>query len=155
MSSFDTPLSPDGTPPQRSVEHAASVPTADERTLAMLAELLQLFSWLVGPLIIYFVKRDSPFVRFHAMQAVLWQALMVIVFVVGFAFMVPALILTQKSAGAPPAFPLIFFFGIYGVFGLVWLANFVVAIYFAVKANSGAWATYPVLGRLARKIVGI
>jgi hypothetical protein len=46
-----------------------SIPSPDERTMAMLAELLQLFSWMIGPLILFLVKRDSAFVRFHALQA--------------------------------------------------------------------------------------
>jgi uncharacterized protein len=135
-----------------------TTPTADERTLAMLAELLQLFSWLIGPLIIYFAKRDSPFVRFHAMQAVLWQTLSMILYMVGFGLMFSLVALTQKSgpAGtASTAMPLVAMLGFFGIFGLVALANFVIGIYYAVKASSGVWASYPVLGRLARKIAGV
>jgi uncharacterized Tic20 family protein len=130
-------------------------PTADERTLAMLAELLQLFSWWMGPLIIYFVERDSPFVRLHAMQAVLWQASSAILYMVCFAFMIPLATMAPKSGSGGDAMSAVFVFGFFAIFALVALANFVIAIYYAVKASSGIWAEYPVLGRLARKIAGV
>jgi hypothetical protein len=31
----------------------------------------------------------------------------------------------------------------------------VIAIYFAIKAQTGDWASYPVIGRLAKKMAGI
>jgi hypothetical protein len=53
--------------------NAPAVPTSDETTLALLAHVLQIFTWWIGPLAIYLAKRDSKFVSFHAMQALLWQ----------------------------------------------------------------------------------
>ena len=50
-----------------------AVPTSDETTSALLAHVLQIFTWWIGPLAIYLAKRDSKFVSFHAMQALLWQ----------------------------------------------------------------------------------
>ena len=47
--------------------------TPDERTLAMLAHILQIFSSFIGPLVIFIVKRDSRFVALHAIQALLLQ----------------------------------------------------------------------------------
>ena len=56
-------------------------PTADERTLALLAHLLMAFTGFIGPLVIFCVKQDSRFVKFHSLQALVWQALyMVLVF---------------------------------------------------------------------------
>jgi uncharacterized membrane protein len=51
--------------------------------------------------------------------------------------------------------PVVSVLSFFGIFGLLGLANFVIAIYYAVKASSGVWAAYPVLGRLARKIAGV
>ena len=45
-------------------------PTADERTLALLAHLLMAFTGFIGPLVIFCVRRDSRFVKFHSLQAV-------------------------------------------------------------------------------------
>lgn len=75
-----------------------------------------------------------------------------------FAFMFSVVALVPKSgpAGtASTAMPVISVLSFFGIFGLLGLANFVIAIYYAVKASSGVWAAYPVLGRLARKIAGV
>ena len=151
MSLFDTPRIPDASPAPATLE---GPPNADERTFAMLAELLQLFSWFIGPLIIFFVKRDSRFVRFHAIQAVLWQVCAMVLFMLCAALLIPTLILTSKPGGTLSPSSVIFIFGFYGIIGLVWLANFIIAIHFAVKANAGSWARYPILWRLARTIIG-
>ncbi len=46
-------------------------PTQDERTFAMLAHLLACFGGgFIAPLIILLSKKDSRFVKFHAIQAV-------------------------------------------------------------------------------------
>jgi uncharacterized Tic20 family protein len=134
-------------------------PTSEERTLAMLAELLQLFSWFVGPLIIYFVKRDSPFVRFHALQAILWQAFLIVFYMVFFVVLFATFFAIMPRNGAPRSpssvFPLLLLVTLYGLMGLTWLGNMIISIYFAIKAQSGAWAAYPVIGRLAKKLAGV
>jgi uncharacterized Tic20 family protein len=103
-------------------EVSTSVPTSEERTLAMLAELLQLFSWIVGPMIIYFVKRDSRFVRFHALQAVLWQAFLIAFYIVFFVVMIAGFVAAIPRNGGtqpnPPAFPFVILFCLYGFMGL-------------------------------------
>ena len=57
---YNQPYAPDGTCLVR-----------EDRTMAMLAHLLLLFTGFIGPLIIYCTKKDdSRFVAFHALQAV-------------------------------------------------------------------------------------
>jgi len=121
----------------------------------MLAELLQLFSWIIGPLIIFFVKRDSPFVRFHALQAILWQVVMMMFSIVFFVVVIAVAVAGHRSSGSTSFAPVLFMLSFYALFVLFSLANLVIAIYFAIKANSGAWASYPILGRVARSILGI
>jgi uncharacterized Tic20 family protein len=123
--------------------------------MAMLAELLQLFSWIVGPLIIFFVKRDSLFVRFHALQAILWQMVMMMFSIMFFVVLIAMAVAAPKSAGTMSAAPVLFMLSLYALFGLFSLANLVIAIYFAIKANAGTWAAYPVIGRVAKTILGI
>lgn len=123
--------------------------------MAMLAELLQLFSWMIGPLIIFLVKRDSPFVRFHALQAILWQLVMTMFSIVFFVVVIAVAVAAPKFSGTASVAPVVFMLGFYALFGLFSLANLVIAIYFAIKANSGAWASYPVIGRVARSILSI
>jgi uncharacterized membrane protein len=36
-----------------------------------------------------------------------------------------------------------------------WITVFIIVIVYAVKANRGEWAEYPVLGRLARRLLKI
>jgi uncharacterized protein len=147
------PLPPVAAP--LSSPHVLDGPSPDERTMAMLAELLQLFSWMIGPLIIFFVKRDSPFVRFHALQAILWQVAMTMFSIVFFVAMVAMMFAMPKSGGSNSTLPMVFVLSFYALFGLFSLANFIIAIYFAVKANSGAWASYPIIGRIARSILSL
>jgi uncharacterized Tic20 family protein len=164
MSSSEIPSSFDSNPPSPPSPDGgaaiqSNVPSSEERTLAMLAELLQLFSWIVGPLIIYFVKRDSRFVRFHALQAILWQALLVAFYIVFLVIMIAGFVAAiPKNGGAPTSptpFSFMSFFLFYAMMGLAWLATMVIAIYFAVKAQNGDWASYPVIGRLAKRMAGI
>ena len=51
------------------------VPTQDECTMGTLAHVLQLVSGWIAPLVIFLVKRNSRFVSFHALQALLLQGL--------------------------------------------------------------------------------
>jgi len=140
---------------------AAAVPSPDERTLAMLAHILQLFTGFIGPLVIYIVKRDSRFVAFHALQALLWQA---IYFVVSMLLMVVWLVLifstiaTHSNSGSskvPPAeffilFPLIWLFLACG-----WVATMILSIVYGIKANHGEFAAYPVIGAWALRLAPV
>src|SRR5579859_7409800 len=69
-------------------------PTKDEKLLAMLAHLLAFFGGgFIAPIVILAVKRDSKFVSFHAIQALLisfaWMGVFMTTFfgTVGLAFM--------------------------------------------------------------------
>jgi uncharacterized Tic20 family protein len=59
------------------IEQAEAPSKKDECVIAMLAYVLMIFSWSWAPLIIYFAKRDSRFVAFHALQALYWQLIAV------------------------------------------------------------------------------
>jgi len=75
-------LPPELTPPNATESTPAPVPlpepTRDERTLGMLAHVLQIVSWLLAPAIIFLVRKDSRFVRYHALQAVFFQLLVML-----------------------------------------------------------------------------
>jgi len=55
-------------------------------------------------------------------------------------------------AVAAPAF--FFFFPLLwlGIMGF-WVAMIVIAVVYGIKAGRGEWADYPILGRLARRIL--
>jgi uncharacterized Tic20 family protein len=132
---------------------SAAEPTKDECTMAMLAHLLQVFSGFIGPLIIFVVKKDSKFVKYHALQCLIWQAAYMVIgigaMVVFFIFMIGSAVHAPHGQPnqPPPAFvflfPLVWLFWMGG-----WLVNLILGIVYGIKANRGEWAGYPVLGRL-------
>lgn len=139
------------------VEEPTVSVTQDERTMATLAHALQVVGWWIAPLIIFLVKRESRFVSFHALQALLLQiaylilmgGFMVLWFATFFGLMLHQ---PGNNNAPPPAFfvmmPLIWL----GFMG-AWVAVLVVAIVYAIKAGRGEWANYPVIGKIARRIL--
>jgi uncharacterized membrane protein len=129
-------------------------PTQDERSIAFLAHLLQVFTGFIAPLIIYCVKQDSRFVKFHALQSLIWQLCYMALFFGGmiiFIFTIFATVFSSASGGhapngPPPAF--IFVFPFFWLFwGLGWVANVILGIVYGIKANHGEWAGYPIIGK--------
>ncbi len=135
-------------------------PTEDERAFAMLAHLLQFFAGFIPPLVIFLVKKKSPFVAFHALQALLWQIARFLLIMLGMAILFVSIfdvVLHQLPKGEPnSALPVGFFVGFGAVwlfFMIGWVVNLVLAIVFSIKAHEGKWSEYPVFGRLARRIL--
>ncbi|MGO8795580.1 MAG: DUF4870 domain-containing protein [Candidatus Sulfotelmatobacter sp.] len=138
-----------------------SAVTPDERTMATLAHVLQLVGGFIAPLVILLVKRDSRFVSFHALQALLLQALYiaVVMLMMGaiFSAVLVGVALHQPAAqhnSLPLGFIILFPFIWLGMMGW-WVLMLVVAIVYGIKAGRGEWASYPVIGALARRIVKI
>ena len=132
--------------------------TPDERTMATLAHALQLIGSWIAPLIIFLIRRRSRFVAFHALQALLLQivhtiivlALMMLWFTTIFT------IVFHQTGGKPPEFPpalFVLFPLVWVGFMVMWVGTLIIAILYAIKAGRGEWADYPVLGKLARKIL--
>jgi len=138
--------------------------TPDETTMAALAHLLQPMTWWIGPLIIYFIKRESKFVAFHAMQALLWQIIRILIYVICFGgvfvfiFTVVVPHANEQSGNQmPPKFIAGFIVSwliLYGGMMLTMVVDLTLSILFGIKAGRGQWAEYPLLGRWARRIVG-
>jgi uncharacterized Tic20 family protein len=134
--------------------------TSDERTMAILAHVLQIVGWWIAPLIILLVKKDSKFTSFHALQAlflqILYMLLMGVFMVAWIAAVVVMVAHAPQTKDAPPpvgffvAMPLIWL----GWMSL-WALVIVVAIVFGIKAGRGEWAEYPLLGKLARTVLKI
>ena len=128
--------------------------------MATLAHALQLIGGWIAPLIIFLVKRESRFVSFHALQALLLQIVhlvLVIAMVGGWMitiFSTVAFSSANKNAAPPVAFFIVF--PLFWIFIMaVGITTLVIAIMYCIKAGRGEWAEYPVLGRLARKILKI
>jgi uncharacterized protein len=137
--------------------------TQDERTMAVLAHALQMVGWWIAPLVIFLVRPNSKFVRFHALQALLlqvlyllfWGGVMVAYFAFIFAFVAK---IPHGGKQVPPEFPpamiLIVMFAMLFGWGF-WILALLAAILYSLKAGRGEWANYPLLGPLARKFLGL
>ena len=136
------------------------VPMKDERQMAMLAHVLQLFGGFIAPLIIFIVKRESKFVRFHALQPLIWQVCVIILSMVFVFILMGTMIFTipmeaQPKSAEPPVAFFVMFGGMWLLIGGSWVANIILAIFYGIKANEGAWSRYPLIGRLAAKWAGV
>jgi uncharacterized membrane protein len=130
--------------------------------MAMLAQVLQIVLGWIAPLIIFLIRRQSRFVSFHALQALLLQILHVIavmLFIVGFFIVMGLTIFHSVSTGQTKVEPPI---GIFLMFPFLWLflvatniTILVAAIVYCIKASRGEWAEYPVLGKWARHMLKI
>src|SRR5258708_33698608 len=135
-------------------------PTQDERTMAVLAHVLQVVGWWIAPLIIFLTKRESKFVSFHALQALLLQiaymVMMGVFMVLSFAgvFLIMSHAPAAKDAPPPLGFFILMPIVWLGCMGM-WVMMLVVAIVYGVKAGRGEWSEYPLLGRLSRRILNI
>jgi hypothetical protein len=140
-------------------EQEEAIPSPDEKSAACLAHFLQIIAWFIGPLIVFLVKRESRFVAFHAFQALLWQLILMVVWMLIFVGFFAVMFSTFPEAGAkqPPGPPVAFFVFFplmwLGMMGL-WATTLVLAIVYGIKAMKGEWAAYPIIGRWARRIVG-
>lgn len=115
---------PAGYPPvQAGPGGMQGAPSAGDKQTAALAHASNIVFWGIGPLVIYFMKKDdpSPFVKFHVTQSLY--------------LMLAGYILTAVTCGIG-ALPLL----ILNIMG-------------AVKANNGEMYEYPVVGEMARKSV--
>ncbi len=127
MSEFDNmttpPPAPTGDAPQ------------EERTLALVAHLLGIISWFVGPLIIWLISKDDPaksFVTDQSKEALNFQITITIAFVLAFILMAIT-------------FGILFFLP-----ALVGIANLIFCILGGIKANNGEAYRYPFALRLIK-----
>lgn len=112
---------------------------SEERTLAVAAHLLGILTSFVGALVIWLISNDAspskPFARDQAKEALNFQITVIIVYVA--AVMMTAVPFGILSLGILPF-----------VLKLVWVANLVLCIKAAVKANNGEHYRYPFTLRL-------
>jgi len=120
-------------PPVESPPGALAEISQDERTLALLAHLSVLVLAIIGPLIIFLVKKDeSEYVAFHALQALVYQA---VTMVVVMTVMTVVLLVTFGLC-----FPIIFIAFLPAIGGIL----------YGIKANAGSWEGYPLIENLGR-----
>ncbi|WP_312238622.1 DUF4870 domain-containing protein [Stenotrophomonas sp.] len=125
MSEFDNvtapPPAPTGTAP------------ADQRTMALVAHILGIFTGFIGALIIWLINKDDttkPFVIDQSKEALNFQITVAIAYIIS-SILVVVLIGTLMLFA-------------------VWVANLVLCIMAAVKANNGEAYRYPFTLRLIK-----
>lgn len=110
-------------------------PAKKDTTMAWLAHLLIIFTWFIGPLVIWLVKKDEDkYAAFHGKQAMCWSLAVTVVIIAAYI-----LIFLLAIAFAPLAF-----FGVcivwlvaignlvYVIFGIVYTAQNKVFKYFFI-----------------------
>ena len=129
-------------PPESNAPYPAGEPynaatiSQEDRTMAMLAYILGIFTGFIGPLVLWLIKKDqSKFVAFHALQALLLHAVVVVGYILS-SFLVIVLI----------------GFLTYPVFFLLGLIFSILA---GMAANKGQWYDIPVIGNIARQQSGV
>lgn len=133
--------------------------TQDERSMAVLAHVLQVVGGWIAPLVIFLLRRQSRFVSFHALQVLFLHLILVAIygclFVVWIAGFVAVIIHAHGSNSAPPLAAFVLFPLLWLAFMGVWVLLVVTAVVYAIKAGRGEWAEYPVIGALARRVLRI
>ena len=122
---------------ETSIEASENDLTQDDKTMGMLCHLSALagfiipFGAIIGPLIVWLMKKDqSPFIDHHGKEALNFQITMAIGFLISFVLI----------------------FVVIGIFLIIGLAIFslVMIIIAAIKANEGEIYQYPVNLRLIK-----
>ena len=117
---------PPATPPAVELE-----PNSEARTMAMLCHLLAIFTWFIGPLVIWLMKKDQmPFVNDQGKEALNWQITFSIAMVIAWLSMFICIGVVLAPA--------------------VGVVNLVFCILATVKANSGIRYRYPFAIRLIK-----
>ena len=104
-------------------EPALVTPTSEEKTMAILAHVLCIVAGFLAPLIIYLVKKESPYVQAHAKESLNFQLTMLIAWIISF-------ILIFIIIGAPLMF-------------LLAIANLVLVIIATIRASENKMYKYP------------
>ena len=120
--------------------------------LGMDGNVTALIGYIVGivALVLIFIEKDNKFVRFHALQSVLWSAICIVgIFVVAIVGTILALVLSQVSAGLG---------GIIGLLAMLIYLGLILAmlgglLFGAIKAYGGDQFKLPIAGNLAEKWV--
>jgi len=126
---------------------AAKTQTATASDSNLMGAVAYIFGWLSG-LIVYLIKPEDKFARFHALQSIfLSVAAFVVMIVVGVVLGVILAVITIVTAGIGGLLSIL----LIPVMLLFWLVIILVHLFCAWKAYSGEKFMLPVLGGFAEK----
>jgi uncharacterized membrane protein len=127
--------------------------------MAVLAHALQMVGGWIAPLIIFFVRRQSRFVSFHALQVLFLQLFYMAITGCLMVFWIGGILLAVFTGRGGDHAPPVAFFLMFPVVWLgfmgMWVVTIVFAVIYSIKAGRGEWAEYPVVGRWARRVLKI
>ena len=114
-----------------------------------IAALLGYIIWILG-LVLIFMEKDNKFVRFHALQSVIWGvACFVGIFVVAIVGTILGLIVSQISGALGGIIGILAMLLYLGLF-IAWFGGI---IYGAIKSYGGEMTKLPVVGNMVEKWV--
>ena len=131
-------------PPPVQTAPAKSSTGLDENVAALLSYI---FGWLSG-LIFFLIEKDSRLVRFHAMQSLLLNVLVIIVAIVIWVATVVLWLISAQISGFLSAIVSIVATLVWVVFGIAILIAVVMCL---VKAFQNQYFKLPVIGNFAEK----
>jgi uncharacterized membrane protein len=138
---------PSGSPPQSS----SPLGGMDPKIAAAIS-----YIWIVG-LIFFFLEKENKFVRFHAMQSILFgianSVIMVVLVILATILTVVFGIGGAMVGGGVATLVSLFVWLIWLLFWLIAMAMLVGLIFAAVKAYQGQMFKLPIIGNMAEKIV--
>ncbi|HXO77650.1 MAG TPA: DUF4870 domain-containing protein [Puia sp.] len=113
-------------------EYPLITPTSDERTLGVLSHILSIVPGvgILGPLVIYLVKKDSPFVSANAKESLNFQ---ITVYLAGIVAWILAIVLIG-----------------FLLLAIIGIANLVLVIVATIKASENKIYRYPFNLRLIK-----
>ena len=108
--------------------NSGSVPTSDEKTMAVLSHILTIVAPILAPLIIYLIKKDeSDYITYHAKESLNFQITIAII-AIGLAFTIIGLV----------------------IIWIVPIFAFISVIIASIKAGEGVLYKYPLKVRLIK-----
>lgn len=120
--------------------------------LGLEGNITAVIGYIIGivALVLIFIEKDNKFVRFHALQSVLWAVICVVgIIVLAIVGTILALVLSQVSGGLASIVGLLFMLLYIGLLLAMWGG----LIFAAIKAYGGSEFKLPVAGNLAQKWV--
>jgi len=114
------------------------------------------YIWIVG-LVFYFIEKDNKFIRFHAMQSILFgianTVIMIVLMFVGFILTFAFGIGGAMVGGAIGSLVSMLVWLVWLLFWLIAMALLIGLVYAAVKAYQGQKFKLPIIGNMAENIV--
>ncbi len=137
-----TPPPPQTPPPQTPPPPPAEGKSSTGLDPNVAGFLCYLVGWITG-LIFYLTEKENDYVRFHAMQSIVFSVAVIVIFI--------ALSLLGTIIGMLPVIGAIIglFLGLASF--IVWIGAFVLWIMLMIKAYQGERYKLPVLGDIAEK----